>query len=120
VNASPSGRTDEPCARHAREGRLWADGDGWVDVKAAAAYLDVAQSFVYEHAAELGGRRLGTGPKGRWRFKFSLIDEALTCFTGRESETPETPMVEPVRRRRTPPPAGTRTELLPVRGEKAA
>jgi hypothetical protein len=56
-----------------------------VDVAAVAAYLDVECSWVYEHADEIGFRRLGSGPKARLRFSLAEVDERLTgCTAGRE------------------------------------
>src|SRR5690242_13253040 len=42
-----------------------------------AGYLAVDRSYVYEHADELGARRLGTGPKARLRFALEDVDRAI-------------------------------------------
>jgi hypothetical protein len=39
-----------------------------VDAATLAAELGVSRDFVYAHASELGGKRLGGGPRGRLRF----------------------------------------------------
>ena len=39
-----------------------------MDVDTVARYLSVSRDFVYAHAVELGGRKLGTSPKAPWRF----------------------------------------------------
>ena len=44
-----------------------------VGVEAVATYLNVSRDFVYGHAAELGGRKLGTGPKAPWRFRNAML-----------------------------------------------
>ncbi len=49
----------------------------WIAADIVADHLGVEVSYVYEHAAELGARRLGTGPKARLRFRLDLVDEAL-------------------------------------------
>jgi hypothetical protein len=71
-----------------------------VGVGEVAEYLSVAASWVYEHAAELGARRLPTKPRRRpdgtmsrptprLRFSLSEVDERLSaCSTGRRSEAP--------------------------------
>lgn len=87
-----------------------------VDAAAVAEYLGVAREWVYEHAAELGARRLGTGPRARLRFSLDEVDAALTCSGSRESEQAASRAVEPIRRRRRAEGLGTGVELLPVRG----
>jgi hypothetical protein len=55
--------------------------NGWVDAQAVADYLATDRDFVYRNARELGGRKLGAGPKAPWRFKLALVDGALEAFT---------------------------------------
>jgi hypothetical protein len=100
--------------------RLWVEGGGWVDADTVARYLSVERDWVYSRALELGGRRLTDGPKARWRFRLEDVDRRLTCNSGRESESAETRVAEPVCRRRSRPSMGTTVELLPIRGEQAA
>ena len=91
-----------------------------VDVKTVAAYLAVDRSWVYEHADELGARRLGSGPKARLRFSLAEVDERLsTCSDSRggKSSVPAQPVAS---RRRTRRPLGTTVDLLPIRGERRA
>ena len=103
----------ERCAE-SRAGRLL------VDAKDVAAYLGVEPSYVYEHAHELGARRLGDGPKARLRFSLAEIDERLTaCSDGRESTAPEPASLSRSRRRRGRS-LGTTVELLPIRGSRPA
>ena len=91
-----------------------------VDAQTLAAYLDVSVAFVYEHAAELGARRLGSGPKARLRFSVAEVDRRLTvCPDSRESETPVSGVAEPQPRRRGASSLGSESKLLPIRGSRA-
>jgi hypothetical protein len=89
----------------------------WVNADAVAEHLAVDVSYVYEHAAELGARRLGDGPRARLRFRFELVDEAL-CVAGRESEAPQTRTATRKRGRRRRAAVGTGAPLLPIRGAR--
>ena len=64
--------------------------EGWVGADAVARHLGVERSFVYEHAAELGAVRLGSGERGRIRFQLRRVDELLAgrapCLTGTASD----------------------------------
>jgi hypothetical protein len=89
----------------------------WVSAERVAQHLDTDRNFVYEHWRELGGVKLGDGPRGRLRFKLSDVD---ACLSGRSPDEPGSPVVEPNRRRRrrqpTGPVASAVPDLLPVRG----
>lgn len=50
-------------------------GERLVDAVTVAAYLRVSRGYVYEHADELGCRRLGSGPRARLRFSLAEVDE---------------------------------------------
>lgn len=82
------------------------DPASWLTPVELAHMLGVERSFVYEHADELGVRRLGTGPKAPLRFR---LDDVL------ERTSDECHAAEPSRRRKT-----TRrfaaVDLLPVKG----
>lgn len=39
-----------------------------VDATRVAEALGVSRDYVYEHAGELGGRKVGAGDRPRWRF----------------------------------------------------
>jgi hypothetical protein len=84
-----------------------------VDAATLATALGVSRDFVYAHANELGGERIGSGPRGRLRFD---LDQALAACapkpTGEESPAPPKPAAK--RRRRKPTSGATR--LLPIRG----
>jgi hypothetical protein len=90
---------------------------GLVGVTAVADYLDVSAGWVYEHAEELGVRRLGSGPKARLRFDLEEVDRRLaSCSAGRRSEAVSEGVAAPIRRRRGPRGLGTGAPLLPIRG----
>jgi hypothetical protein len=91
-----------------------------VDAATAASALGVSRDYVYAHADELGGKRVGDGPRGRLRFD---LDQAVASWTSRstskESQGPEPPAAmggSPGRRHRR---LGSRPELLPIRGPVA-
>jgi hypothetical protein len=81
-----------------------------------ADWMAVDSSYVYEHAAELGAIRLGSGPRARLRFDASEVLRRLSaCQTGRESsgaESASRAASRPRRRRRS----GSEVALLPIRG----
>jgi predicted DNA-binding transcriptional regulator AlpA len=90
--------------------------EGLVDAATVAEYLGVERSWVYEHADELGARRLGFGPRARLRFSLADVDAALTgCTSGRGSNVPEAASPAGSRRRRRSA-TGTSGDLLPIRG----
>lgn len=39
------------------------------DVTRLAEHLSMSPDWIYEHAGELGGFRIGEGPRARWRFE---------------------------------------------------
>jgi hypothetical protein len=88
-----------------------------VDAATVAVALGVSRYFVYEHAEQLGGRRIGNGPRGRLRFD---LDEARAGWTdgsiSKESEPSQPPAhtAKPARRRHRRSDSGL--ELLPIRG----
>jgi hypothetical protein len=84
-----------------------------------ADWLNVERSYVYEHAAELGAMRLGSGPKARLRFDLDEVRRLISCSVGRESveaEPASQAKPRPRRRRRM----GTNVEILPIRGRSEA
>lgn len=92
-----------------------------VDAATLADALGVSRDCVYAHAAELGGRRIGTGPRGRLRFS---LDQALEAWTSRsaskESQTPQTPVTADSSPRRHRQRLGSAHQLLPIRGSTTA
>jgi hypothetical protein len=52
-----------------------------VSARAVADYLGLRKTdWVYANAERLGGRRLGDGPRPRWRFYLSEVEERLRDF----------------------------------------
>ena len=87
-----------------------------------AEWLRVDRAYVYEHAAELGAFRLGSGPKARLRFDLAEVRSRLTaCSAGRSSAEPE-PAPRQASSRRRPRGMGTSggsvPELLPIGGSR--
>lgn len=90
-----------------------------VDARTVALAVGLSAEWVRDHAPELGGIRVGTGPRGRWRFD---LEEARRRLAARStSERPEDP-AKPAAPRRTgrkrPALMGTGVERLPIRGER--
>jgi hypothetical protein len=84
-----------------------------VDAATLAAALGVSRDFVYAHANELGGERIGSGPRGRLRFD---LDKALAaCTPSPVSKEFSQPIVPTAKRRRRTATSGA-ARLLPIRG----
>jgi hypothetical protein len=47
--------------------------------------LNVGRQWVYEHAEELGARRLGDSPRGRLRFDLETVRTATACLMSKQS-----------------------------------
>lgn len=86
-----------------------------------ARHLGVTRPWVYQHAVELGARRLGDGPKARLRFE---LDTALEAWgrsrawrsVGNESSPAgESRAASPTRRARRPKPAWEPGSILAIR-----
>lgn len=86
-----------------------------VDAATVAEALSVSRDWVYAHAAELGGKRIGQGSRGRLRFDLGYVLD-----TWRSSE-PTAPGGEvqrpckPITQRARSTPAPSEGELLPIR-----
>ncbi len=89
--------------------------ESWVSAAVLARRLGVSRNWVYQHADELGAKRLGAGPKARMRFKVEVAEQAA-CFASRGSGTAARPVVERKTRRRRQSGFGTTVPLLPIRG----
>jgi hypothetical protein len=88
-----------------------------VDARTLATALGCSRDCVYTHAIELGGQRIGSGPRGRLRFD---LDRALEAWTSRldskesqEAKAPATPGRSASCRRRA---MGSTAGLLPIKG----
>lgn len=82
-----------------------------------AALLGRSREWVYDHAEELGGRRIGNGTRPRLWFD---VDQAVSGRRSSEgshaSESPAPAGGSARRRRRAP---GSGVELLPIGGRKS-
>ena len=98
--------------RHQTSSRL--EPMPWVAAAVVAKYLGVEVSYVYEHADELGARRLGNSPKARLRFRLDLVDRVLLSRSSgvRDHESP--PQGVQRRRRHHGSSIGS-VPLLPIR-----
>jgi hypothetical protein len=88
-----------------------------VTAREVAEHLSVDEGYVYEHAVELGARRLGTGPRARLRFSLTEVDERLSTRLAGRGSRPESPASRQTSHRRRRQGMGTRADLLPIRGQ---
>jgi hypothetical protein len=92
-------------------------GSRLVDAAAVAAAMGVSRDYVYRHAGELGGRRVGEGERPRLRFALEeAVARAASGQAGRAQESVGGRVAAPVRRRRRGAAAGSGARLLPIRG----
>jgi hypothetical protein len=75
-----------------------------------AKQYGLSRGWVYKHAHELGGQRMGNGPKARLRFRARDVQARLSELPVGEDETPR------------PGPGGARqpVELLPIGPTRAS
>jgi len=90
----------------------------WLTAEQVAQVLAVDRAYVYEHAAELGGRRLGDGPKARLRFRVEDLEERLPCLSSRGPQPSASAAAKPLKRRRAGQRLGTNAPLLPIRDRR--
>jgi len=64
---------------------------GLVDAQTVADALGVDRGWIYEHARELGGQKIGNGERGRWRFDLGTVLAAWN----RPAETTKRSVVRP-------------------------
>jgi hypothetical protein len=82
-----------------------------VTAQTVADRLGVDRSWVYEHAPELNGQRIGSGKRGRWRFD---LEAALVAGTTKPTVAMATTALPAPRRR-----AGNASvPLMAIRGER--
>jgi hypothetical protein len=81
-----------------------------VDTATAAKLLGTGTEYVRERAAELGGQKLGNGPKARWRFDPAKLEHSDPNNSSRSAQATKTPVG---RARRKQPRSGA---LLEVQG----
>ena len=80
-----------------------------VDAHTLATMLGTSRECVYRHATELGGQRIGSGPRGRLRF-----DPTVALERWHAQPEPSVAAARHPRRRAT----STTTPLLPIRGDR--
>lgn len=87
-----------------------------VDAAAIAAVLGVSRDYVYEHADQLGARRLGEGRRPRLRFD---VADAVAAYaasrTPSRSTEPDDPPPRAGSRRQRRRLSATGTPMLPIR-----
>ena len=81
-----------------------------IDAAEVARRFTLSRDYVYEHAAELGAVRIGSGPKARLRFDPAIVRERMTGLSVQSRSEPQQENRSPVRR-------GRKVTLLPIRGE---
>lgn len=86
--------------------RSTSESRTFVDASELATHLKTSRDYIYAHAAELGGVRIGDGPRPRWRFDLARAREV--CWA--DAPTPARPRLRP--RRQT---LGNAPDLLPIR-----
>jgi hypothetical protein len=96
-------------AREPSSSLSFSSGERWGTVDDVAEMLAMSRDFVYQHAAELGGRKLGTGPKAPWRFRLEDVLAATSCPVRRESVA-----ATPASERHLTRQVATVSELLPI------
>jgi hypothetical protein len=79
-----------------------------IDAATLAKKLGVSREYIYDHAEELGGEKLGEGPRGRWRFPA----ERPEISRHQEAVARPDPRTRPRARRST-----ANVTLLAVRGD---
>jgi hypothetical protein len=60
-------------------------GPSLVSAAEVARELNVGRQWVYEHAEQLGARRLGDGPRARLRFDLETVRAASVCLASKQS-----------------------------------
>lgn len=83
-----------------------------VDAATVATRIGASAAWVREHFRELGGWRLGEGPKAPYRFDLATAERAVRGF-GRESGSLEAQSSKRRTRARNP---GRASRLVPIRG----
>lgn len=98
--------------------RLRRERDGLVDARGVADAIGMSAAWVREHAAELGGRRMGDGPRGRWRFDLDVALQAWAARSAGERSLSGDPLPAQALSPRRATLSGTNVELLPIRAPR--
>jgi hypothetical protein len=86
---------------------------GLVDAARLARHLGMTRAWVYEHAHELGGIRVGNGPRARLRFDVATVTAALAAH-GPANHRPAPEPTSTRRPRQHPRTSQPSAPLLPV------
>jgi hypothetical protein len=90
------------------------------DAQVVAEAIGMTAAWVREHGVELGGQRLGDGPRPRWRFDLEKTAAAWASFSSSErSQVAEALPAATSRQRRSSHVASV-PDLLPIRGHQEA
>jgi len=89
-----SDRVDDRHDRTSRSRSAEAVGRTGHDAPLASAAhvarsLGFSRQWVYEHAEQLGGRRIGSGPRGQWRFDLDEVRGAISRLISKQSQAQE-------------------------------
>lgn len=86
-----------------------------------AQRIGMSAAWVREHAADLGGVRVGTGTKSRHRFRFNvaITDERIAARRS-DMKQPPSKLSEPQPKQRRRRPAQSDVPLLPIKGRHNA
>ena len=87
-----------------------------LDARGVAQHFGLSREWVYDHAAELGAIRAGSGPRPRLRFEYERVAAGIAAMRGPAPAPCEAPAAPATRRHRRSAPAA---ELLPIRGRQA-
>ena len=87
----------------------------WLSSSELAALLGRSREWVYDHADELGARRIGSGSRPRLIFDVDQVLSARQSSKG--SHLPDPPPAGRSRRRRQAT-KGSEVRLLPIGGQK--
>ena len=86
----------------------------YCDTRTAAKTLNVSESYVREHAHELGAVRLGNGPRARLRFDLDALTQGLPAGTPDPNPAPGAAPRPAHQAPRAPARTTSDVELLPV------
>jgi hypothetical protein len=89
----------------------------WVTATQLARLIGRSPQWVREHAALLGAKRLGEGPRAPYLFNVpEAFDRLPSCQSNRESPRSDSPAKRSDQANRQRGAMGTTTDLLPIRG----
>jgi hypothetical protein len=97
-----------------------AEEDGMISAAKVAELWEVRRAWVYQHREELGGVRLGTGPRPRLRFDPKTVAERLGAPGGGRLRRPDRRGSTWIRASRRSDSLSSRTRANVVANEKEA